>query len=140
MPNYPPMLTEFEKQYEWDFHEGWDGGTIYIGTKGVMHTGCYGQRPRLWPEAAHRAFPVPEPRIPRIKGSHFDHFIQSCKEGKPTCADFGYASAMTEFLLLGHLAIRAGVGAKVEWDSANLRCRNLPGLNRWVKRECRAGW
>ncbi|MGA2662258.1 MAG: Gfo/Idh/MocA family oxidoreductase [Verrucomicrobiota bacterium] len=140
VPNYPPMLAEFEKKYEWDFHEGWDGGTIYIGAKGVMHTGCYGQRPRLWPEAAHRAFPVPERRIPRIKGSHFDHFIQSCKEGKPTCADFGYASAITEFLLLGHLAIRAGVGAKVEWDSANLRCPNLPGLNRWVKRECRAGW
>jgi hypothetical protein len=56
------LSAEFEKQYEWDFHEGWDGGTIYIGTKGVMHTGCYGQRPRLWPEAAHRAFPVPEPR------------------------------------------------------------------------------
>jgi hypothetical protein len=73
-------------------------------------------------------------------GKTKDHFIQSCKEGKPTCADFGYASAITEFLLLGHLAIRAGVGAKVEWDSANLRCPNLPELNRWVKRECRAGW
>jgi len=139
-PNYPPMLAEFEKKYEWDFHEGWDGGTLYIGTKGAMHTGCYGQRPRLWPEAAHRAFPVPEPRISRIKGSHFDHFIQSCKQGKPTCADFGYASAITEFLLLGHLAIKAGVDAKVEWDSANLRCPNLPELNRWVKRECREGW
>jgi len=139
-PNYPPMLAAFEKQYEWDFHEGWDGGTIYIGTKGVLHTGCYGQRPRLWPEAAHRAFPVPEPRIPRIKGSHFDHFLQSCKEGKPTCADFGYASAMTEFLLLGHLAIKAGVGAKVEWDSANLRCPNRPELDPWIRRASRPGW
>lgn len=88
-PNYPPMLAEFEKKYEWDFHEGWDGGTLYIGTKGVMHTGSYGQRPRLLPESAHRAFPVPEPRIPRIEGSHFAHFIQCCKAGKPTCADFG---------------------------------------------------
>jgi predicted dehydrogenase len=139
-PNYPPMLAEFEKKYEWDFHEGWDGGTIYVGTKGVMHTGCYGQRPRLWPEQAHRAFPAPAPRIPRIQGSHFAHFLQCCKEGRPTCADFGYASAITEFLLLGHLAIKAGVGAKVEWDSPRLCCPNLPELNRWVKRECRPGW
>jgi hypothetical protein len=105
-----------------------------------MHTGCYGQRPRLFPEEAHRAFPVPEPRIPRITGSHFAHFIESCKAGKPTCADFSYAAAITEFLLLGHLAIRAGVESKVEWDSASLRCPNLPELNRWVKRDCRPGW
>jgi predicted dehydrogenase len=140
MPNYPPMLAELAKKSDWDFHEGFDGGTIYIGTKGVMHTGCYGQRPRLLPEEAHRAFPVPEPRIPRIQGSHFAHFIQSCKEGKQTCADFGYAAGITEFLLLGQLAIKAGVGAKVEWDSANLRCPNLPELDRWVKREPRSGW
>jgi predicted dehydrogenase len=139
-PNYPPMLAEFEKKYDWDFRGGYDGGTLYIGTKGVMHSGCYGQRPRLWPEEAHRAFPVPEPLIPRIRGSHFSHFIQSCKDGKLTCADFGYATAITEFLLLGHLAIKAGVSANVEWDSANLRCTNLPELNRWVKQECRPGW
>ena len=139
-PNYPPMLAEFEKKYESDFREGWDGGTFYIGTKGVMHTGCYGERPRILPEEAHKAFPVPQPRIPRIKGSHFEHFIGSCKEGKPTCADFGYASAITEFLLLGHLAIRAGEGVTVEWDGAKMRCPNLPELNRWVRRDCRTGW
>jgi predicted dehydrogenase len=139
-PNYPPMLAELTKKSDWDFHEGFDGGTIYVGTKGLMHTGCYGQRPRLLPEEAHRAFPAPEPRIPRIQGSHFAHFIQSCKEGKPTCADFGYAAAITEFLLLGHLAIRAGVGAAVEWDSANLRCPNFPELDHWVKREPRRAW
>ena len=41
---------------------------------------------------------------------------------------------------LGHLAIKAGVGATVEWDSTNLRCTNLPEINRWVQRECRKGW
>ena len=79
-------------------------------------------------------------QIPRIKGSHFTHFIQSCKEGKSTCADFEYAAAITEFLLLGHLAIKAGVGATVEWDSNNMRCTNIPAINRWVQRDCRKGW
>jgi hypothetical protein len=139
-PNYPPMLAEFEKKFDCDFREGWDGGTFYIGTKGVMHTGCYGQRPRLLPEEAQRAYPVPQARIPRIKGSHFAHFIQSCKDGNPTCADFAYASSITEFLLLGHLAIQAGVGRRVEWDAASMRCTNIPELNQWVKREPRKGW
>jgi len=26
VPNYPPRLAEFEKKYEWDLHEGFDGG------------------------------------------------------------------------------------------------------------------
>jgi predicted dehydrogenase len=140
VPNYPPMLAEFEKKFDWDFREGYDGGTFYIGTKGVLHSGCYGQRPHLWPDEAHQAFPVPEQKIERVRGSHFAHFLECCKAGKPTCADFTYAAGITEFLLLGHLAIKAGTGSKVEWDSAGMKCRNLPDLNRCVKREARPGW
>jgi predicted dehydrogenase len=136
----PPMLGEFEKKYHRNFREGWNGGTFYIGTKGIMHTASYGESPRILPEEAHRAYPVPEPRIPRIKGTHFDHFIRCCKSGKPTCADFQYAAAITEFLLLGHLAIKAGVGTPVHWDHAAARCTNLPELNRWLRRPCRKGW
>jgi len=139
-PNYPPMLGEFEKKYDTNFREGWDGGTFYIGTKGVMHTGSYGERPRILPEEAHRAFPPPARTIPRIKGSHFAHFIESCKAGKPTCADFDYAAGITEFLLLGHLANRAGAGAKVEWDGIKMKCTNRPELDRWLRREPRKGW
>ncbi|MCL5099242.1 MAG: gfo/Idh/MocA family oxidoreductase, partial [Candidatus Omnitrophica bacterium] len=80
------------------------------------------------------------PACPRIKGSHFDHFLLCCREGKPTCADFAYAAAITEFLLLGHLAIKAGVGTKVVWDAAGMRCANIPGLNDWVERPSRPGW
>ncbi len=36
--------------------------------------------------------------------------------------------------------MRAGVGRKVEWDGANMRCTNLPELNQYVKREYRKGW
>jgi predicted dehydrogenase len=140
VPNYPPTLAEFEKKYDTDFREGWDGGTFYIGTKGVMHSGCYGQRPRLLPEEAHRAFPAPAISIPRVKGPHFVHFIQCCKEGRQTCADFAYAAAITEFLLLGHLAIKAGAGVTVQWDSARMRSPNVPAMNRWVQREHRKGW
>jgi hypothetical protein len=139
-PNYPPMLLEFEKKYDCDFREGWDGGTFYIGTRGIMHTGCYGQRPRILPEETHAAFPVPERRLPRIKGSHFTHFFECCKAGKPTCADFVYGAAITEFLLLGHLAIQAGPDARVEWNSQKMRCTNLPELNHHLGRKYRKGW
>src|ERR1035438_2411943 len=92
LPNYPPMLADFEKRYDSDFREGFDGGTFYIGGGGIMHTGCYGQRPRILPEAVHRAFPIPPQRIARIKGTPIAHFLECCKAGKPTCADFEYRS------------------------------------------------
>jgi predicted dehydrogenase len=140
MPNYPPMLAKLEKEGDCSFREGFDGGTFYIGTKGVMHTGCYGQRPRILPEKAHAEFPVPPQRIPRIKGTPFDHFFECCRAGKPTCADFGYAAALTEFLLLGLLSVQAGPGTNVEWDSPGMRCTNLPELNARLGRKCREGW
>lgn len=138
--NYPPMLAELERAHGGNFRQGWDGGTFYIGTRGVMHTASYGENPRIYPEAAHRAFTPPEPSIPRVKGTHFDHFIDCCKQGRQTCADFQYGAAITEFLLLGHLAIKAGVGRKVLWDGPNMRCTNRPELNALLKRPCREGW
>lgn len=134
------MLAEWERRTDTNFREGWDGGTFYIGTKGVMHTGCYGQRPRLLPEEAHLAFPTPTPTLPRIRGSHFSHFLNCCKTGTPTCADFDYAARITEFLLLGHLAIQAGISNPVEWDSKRGHCKNHPELNHHLGRKYRKGW
>lgn len=134
------MLAELEKKSDSDFREGFDGGTFCVGSKGTMHTGCYGRAPRMLPDEAHRAFPVPAERIPRVKGSHFAHSVECCKGGRQTCADFKDAAAITEFLLLGHLAIRAGVGSKIEWDGFQVRCTNRPELNRHLHRRYRKGW
>jgi predicted dehydrogenase len=140
LPNYPPMLADFEKRFDCDFREGFDGGTFYIGGGGIMHTGCYGQRPRLLPESVHRAFPIPPQRIARVKGTPIAHFLECCKAGKPTCADFEYAAAITEFMLLGNLAARAGAGTKIEWDGAKARCTNRPELTQYLSRPYRKGW
>jgi hypothetical protein len=66
--------------------------------------------------------------------------LECCKAGKPTCADFEYAAAITEFLLLGNLAARAGAGTKIEWDGAKARCTNQPELTQYLRRPYRKGW
>jgi len=45
---------------------------------------------------------------------------------------------VTETLLLGNLAIRAG--QRLEWDSKALKIRNLPSANQWVKTQYRPGF
>jgi hypothetical protein len=59
----------------------------------------------------------------------------------PPCSNFPDVSGpYIEALLVGNLAMRAGVGRKVEWDGVNMKCTNIAELNQYVRRECRPGW
>lgn len=135
--NRPPLVTELEKRYDRDF--GSDG-SLFIGDKGIMTIGPFGDGCRMVPEEAHRAFPVPAKVLPRIKGTHQDDFFQACHGGVPACANFEYSTPLAEIVLLGDLAMLAGAGRRIEWDGAGMRCTNLPELNRFVQTECREGW
>ncbi|HUU09107.1 MAG TPA: Gfo/Idh/MocA family oxidoreductase [Phycisphaerae bacterium] len=141
VPVRPALVAEFEQKYNRKFDQSWGGGgTLYIGDKGVMVTGNYGSGPRILPEEAHKAFPVPAESLPRIRGGHFADFLRACRDGKPAAAEFSYAGPFTEGILLGHLAYKAGIGKRVEWDGAAMRTRNMPELDRWIRREHRKGW
>jgi hypothetical protein len=135
--NRPPIVAELEKQYDRKFG---DGGTIYIGEKGIMYTANYCESPRIVPEEKHKAFPVPAKKLARLKGSHQQDFLRAVKESKKSCSDFDYAARLSEVVLLGCLAERAGLGKQVEWDGVNMKCTNLPELNALVNREHRKGW
>ena len=60
--------------------------------------------------------------------------------GLAAFSNFDHAGPLTEMVLLGNLAIRAGVGKKVLWDGPNMKSTNLPKLNPFVQREYRKGW
>jgi hypothetical protein len=45
---------------------------------------------------------------------------------------------MTEALLLGNIALRAG--QKLEWDAAAMKITNLPAAQHLVSKEYRKGW
>jgi hypothetical protein len=143
--NRPPIVDELEKKYARDLK---NGGTIYVGTKGVMYTGNYAANPRILPEEKMKEFPVPAkslPRVPRApKGSglgvHQYEFLAACRDGKLPCSNFDYGGPLSEVVLLGCLAERAGTGKHVEWDPVKMEVTNLPELNRLVRREYRPGW
>ena len=72
--------------------------------------------------------------------THQTDFLRSCKDGKPASSHFEYSGPLTEMVLLGCLAERAGVGKQVVWDAKKVEVTNLPELNRMVRREYRKGW
>lgn len=114
-----------------------NGGVLFVGDKGKLVCGCYGKSPRLIPESKMQAYQRPPRTIERVEEHHKD-WVNACKGGKPACSNFDYAGPLTEVVLLGNLALRAG--KRLEWDGENMRVTNVPEANEYLHRQYRQGW
>jgi len=114
-----------------------NGGALFVGEKGKLVCGCYGNSPRLIPEVKMAAYERPPKTIPRVEGHHKD-WVQACKTGKPASSNFDYAGQLAEVVLLGNIALR--VRDKLYWDGPNLKFTNNDEANKYVHRKYRAGW
>ncbi|MCA8988207.1 MAG: gfo/Idh/MocA family oxidoreductase, partial [Planctomycetaceae bacterium] len=78
-----------------------------------------------------------EPSLPRSPG-HFEEFAEACAGGPAAMSNFNYASRLTETILLGNVAMRAGT--LIEWDAKAGKITNAPEANQFLSREYREGW
>jgi len=137
---FPPLLVELLKKYPDEELDSGDSGTIYVGEKGIIFTGTYGDRMHIVPYEKMKETPAPPKTLPRPQGVFVD-FLTAVRAGKTeTASPFDYGTRLTEFSLLANLATHAGVGRKVMWDGPNMKVKNLPELNAYVKRDYRKGW
>jgi hypothetical protein len=65
-------------------------------------------------------------------------WIAACKGGPPAYSNFDIAAYLTEIMLLGCVALRAG--QKLEWDGPKMRAKNTRAAAQFVRREYRKGW
>jgi hypothetical protein len=66
------------------------------------------------------------------------NWVQACKgQGEAVCP-LSYAAPLTETMLLGVVALKAG--RKIEWDGEAGRITNVPDANQYLHRNYRAGW
>lgn len=138
--NFPQLLLDLRKQYPDEELDSGDSGTLYVGEKGVIFTGTYGDKMHIVPWEKMRETSAPPQSLPRPKGIFAD-FLDAVRAGKTdTSSNFEYGTRLTEFTLLGNLAMHAGAGNKVMWDGPGMKVTNLRGLNAWVKRNDRRGW
>ena len=113
----------------------WPEATIFVGSKGMM-IADYG-RFKLLPEDRFEG--IRRPRLAQ-KPSHMQDWIEACKTNDPLRpgTNFGYSGPLTETVLLGTVAFRAG--EKLEWDAKNLKVTNCHDANRFTRRSYRKGW
>ena len=111
-------------------------GGLYYGEKGTLMAPYIGN-PRLIPEAKMKGFKMPEPFLARGV-DHYQEWIEACKGGPKPSANFDYSGPLSETILFGNVAARAG--KKLFWDGPNLKVTNAPEANKYLRREYRQGW
>ena len=114
------------------------GGVLYYGSKGLLMHDTYGANPKLLPQSLAESTPAPPTKLPRIATSHEMNWVDAAKGRTAASCPFSYAAALTEVMLLGIVALRAGT--KIHYDGAAVRVTNSPDANQFLTREYRQGW
>jgi predicted dehydrogenase len=115
------------------------GGALLVGTKGKLLHDTYGLRPRLLPASLHASVGTPPKKLPRIPNEdHEMNWVNAAKGTTQASSPFEYAAKLTEVMLLGVVALRAG--RKIEYDGAAMRVTNVAAANDFLQRTPRTGW
>jgi len=160
-------------------------GIMFVGAKGIQVSAFYGgnpwtpfgSQPRpgvkvrglpggwLLPERQFKDFQQPAATLERCeKPDHYTEWVRSCKAGKKSITPIEFACGLTEFALLGTLALRrygmpvappangtgdgGGAGAArgrreakvLMWDAKAMRITNDETANALVNPPYRAPW
>jgi len=108
-----------------------DEGVLYIGDEGIMF-----EDQILDPERAKRFQDVPK-TIPR-RGGVFPEWLEACKGGEAASANFEYAEAVTEFVLLGNLAIQTD--SPIVYNRDTMTIQNNPEAEKLIYPDYQNGW
>ena len=99
------------------------GGLMYVGTKGKLIQDTYGLEPRLYPSPHPASKSAPPQKLKRI--AHEEHemnWVEAIKGKAEISSPFEYAAQLTEVMLLGVVALRAG--QKIHYDGAKMEITN----------------
>ena len=143
-PEKPEMMADLSE-------EGWkkaSSGMIFQGTDAVVYEGdAYCASPSVYPSAkfleTKKAMVAgtikktearsPKPNNPQGEWAH------CIVNGGIPSSNFDYSCKLTEFVLLGNLAIRSG--QTIQWDAEAMKVTNVEAANQFIKRKSyRDGW
>lgn len=130
----PPRPLELEDGREMGQE---NEGLLFIGERGTIMCGFQGENPRLIPDSKMKEFKQPPKTLPRSAGNN-QEWIEACKGGPPGGANFEFEDAITESVLLGNVAVRAG--KKLRWDGPGMKVINAAEAQQYVRDEYRQGW
>lgn len=112
-----------------------NNNTLMFGSKGILLCGF--DTRTLLPKEKFADVKAPAPSIPDSPGFH-QEFIDACKGGKPATCCFDYSGPLSETVILGNVAYRAG-GA-FDWDARTLTPKGNKAAAALIRETFREGW
>lgn len=120
-------------------------GCVFVGSKDSLYVPNYWGAGSFVSGAKMEDFKEIPQKLPRFPGADKDNdaahhleWIAACKGEGKALSSFDYAGAMTESVLLGNVALRAG--KRIEWDAKKLKVTNAPEANDFIRNVYRKGW
>ena len=108
-----------------------DEGMLFVGEKGKILAGFWGDKPRLLSGDARDALPAAVP-------ANVD-WVKSFRGGEATSGNFLLAGPISDAMNLAAISLRLG-GKRLLWDAAAMKITNRPEAEKYLTREYRKGW
>ena len=135
---WPASLKDFQGEMS-------DAGVLILGEKGYtfgdphagarfIHLDGETEVSQLANHAATRSIPK---TLPRVSG-HMQEWLDACRSGVAPYSNFELGGQLTETVLSGVVALRAG--KKLAWDGPGMRALNAPEAADFIHAKYRAGW
>jgi hypothetical protein len=113
-------------------------GTLIVGTKGTIHTTGHNMWFQLLPRERFQDVQCTRPEtLQNSRGPEQDWFA-ACQGGPRPWANFDYASALNEFLMLGNISTQ--FEETLEFDPIAMKIVNNAAADTLLRSEYRQGW
>jgi hypothetical protein len=111
-------------------------GMMFVGDKGKIIAGFRGENPVLYTDNKSVAA---DKTVNQNSGEDANNiWINSFRNNTQSPGSFLYTGPVTETILLGGVALRAG--KRVEYDTVNMKITNIPAADKFLVRDYRKGW
>jgi predicted dehydrogenase len=123
-----------KKEKRWLDH----GGAVIVGTKGSIRATEHNSSFRLLPHNEFQDMQTKTPEKVERSLGHEQDWLRACRGGPAAWANFDYADALNEFLLLGNVATQ--FERALEFDPLAMKIINDPEADALLRSDYRQGW
>ena len=114
-------------------------GSLIVGSKATIAFQEWNPNGfRVLAKGKEVTYEDPDPIFPRVGDNPYKEWINACKGGSLCLSNFEYSVPLTEMVLLGNVALRAG--RKIDWDAENLKAKGHPEADQLIRSNPRKGW
>jgi len=133
-----PTRPAGSKNFNWEDKKK-EHGALFIGEKGDIYLPGHPASIDVFPSELFADIKKNPPAkiLPRIKEGHYANFLNCVLTGEQPTSNFEYAATLTEIVMLGVAAQRAGMSFK--WDAVNCRA-DSDKVNSFLNEPVRQGW